>query len=205
MKKICYVAVAALLLTACGGNGNSSAVDSNAGDAVANDSVAVVAEEPAPEELTTPDLTLLEVKGNVKRIENVDMATGATFDKEGTLLTYVSDGKISNVKRNDKGQLTDFLGADWMTVTWDGDRPAKIVDSFNELTLTDTYTYNDKGLVEKIVNRHEDAFEELDETTTLTFTYAPEDFDAHGNWLKRSVKLSNGNSYTSIRKIEYYE
>lgn len=200
-----------MLLAACGGNGRTEAGSGAETDtaATATDTTKSSTEESgapvAAEKLTTPDLALLEVRGNVRQIKSENMAQEATFDKDGNLTTYGNSDRISKVRRNDKGQLTSFLGSEWTTVEWVGNYPAKIENEYNELIITSTYTYGEKGLVEKESRQQQDLIEEIDETTVYTYTYAPEDFDTHGNWLKRKAKLSDGTSHTMSRKIYYYE
>lgn len=192
-------------------SGNSS--NSKGNDSAADDTVAIPATEDTvqPELLVTPDLTLLEVKGNVKEIKGKtvdDYVYGgnAKFNEKGELTHYGNSepiDKISNVKRDGDGRLTYFLASEWMTVKWDGDRPLSVANQYNEMTNTNTYKYDDKGLIVEIKSRYQDEIEETDETQTAVVTYPADGFDAKGNWIKRTVKWPKG-TITEAREIIYY-
>ena len=194
-------------------SGNSSTAG-NANDSTATaDTVAVAVKEeaPEPELLVTPDLTLLEVKGNVKEIkgkeaDNYVYGKGAKFDKEGKLTHFgnsIPIDKISNIKRDKDGRLTDFLASEWATVKWDGERPLSMANQYNEFTETETYKYDDKGLISEITCRYQDEIEEIDETKVGKVTYPADAFDSNGNWVKRIVKYPD-HTETQIREILYY-
>lgn len=194
-------ATMAVLFTSCGNNSGNTGQPA---DATGTDS-AVVEQPAVVEEFTTPDLTLVDVKGNVDTIENVNWATSATFDKEGNLLTYGSDEKVTKMKRDNDGQPVYFISSEHITVTWENDRPKTVETSLNEMTQTDTYVYNADGLMEKRIRRYVDLMEDSEKTVTTTYTYDPADFDSHGNWLKRAAKSDDGNSHVESRTISYHK
>lgn len=202
MKKTIFLfATITMLFTSCGNNSGNTG---QSADATGTDS-AVVEQPAVVEEFTTPDLTLVDVKGNVDTIENLNWATSATFDKEGNLLTYDSDAKVTKMKRDNDGQPVYFISSGHITVTWENNRPKTVETSINEMTQTDTYVYNADGLMEKRIRRYVDLMEDSEKTVTTTYTYDPADFDSHGNWLKRAAKADDGNSYVETRTISYHK
>ena len=192
-------------LASCGGGSKSRTSDTD---------TAVVAEtaesEDAPALLETPDLTLLEVKGNVKEINGKTVGDyvygkNARFDQEGRLTHYGNSdpiAKISEVKRDSEGRLTDFLASEWMSVKWDGEKPLSVQLSYNEETFTDTYKY-DGALIVEVSEVYEDQIEETKTTSVGTITYPEDGFDAKGNWIKRIVKYPD-HTKTQVREIIYY-
>lgn len=185
------------------GDGNISADES--ADSVTTDQTA------KPELLVTPDLTLLEVKGNVKEVKGIEAddyvyGRNAKFDENGNLTHYGSSdpvNEISDVRRDSDGRLTDFLGGDWISVTWSEDKPSSITDQYNELSQTETYKYDDNGLVTEITYRTEDAIEGIDSTSVVAVVYPEDAFDSKGNWIKRVIKHP-GYTITQMREILYY-
>ncbi len=200
MKKVLFVAAFAVALSVCSCGAKATESEGSA----APDEVAEVEEAPV-EEFTTPDLDLLGVKGHVKDITN-DGVIYAVFNEDGTLEKYGNNDKISHIERNADNQLTSFLGAEWMEVTWENNRPVTIVNSYNELKMTFKHTYGDNGQIEKIVVVYEDFIDETETTTTIVqeITYPEDAFDAHGNWVKRTVTTPES-TYTETRKITYFE
>lgn len=194
----------------CSGKSTNSEKDSVA-NAAATDSVTTV--KPAKAELlVTPDLTLLEVKGNVKEIkgkesDNYVYGGCAKFDEEGNLTHYGNSDpidRISNAKRDSENRLTNFLGGEWITVTWTDDKPSSKMVEFNELSTTETYKYADNGLITEITYCTKDEIEETENTKVATIVYPEDAFDNRGNWIKRVVTYPD-RSITQIREILYYQ
>ena len=74
MKKSFFIiTAAAIIFSACSGNSKS---ESNASEQE-------VAEAPEVQEFTTPDLTLLEVKGHVKSVQKEGYDDKTTFNEIG--------------------------------------------------------------------------------------------------------------------------
>ncbi len=205
---ILAILTAGTMLTACSGNSDKQTAN-------LTDSDTVVAKQPQaapePEIFSTPDLTLLEVKGNVKEIKGLqagDYVYGgnAKFDREGTLTHYgYSDPivKLSNIKRDSDGNLTYFLADEWTTVTWKNGLPLSFRQQFNEITTIDTREFDEAGRVVKITHRYQDEIEGIDETQIGTVTYDSDAFDSNGNWTRRTIKYPD-HTETQLRKIIYY-
>lgn len=181
-------------------------------DSIESDTLELITEEQVmPDLLTTPDLTLLEVKGNVKEIkgktyDNYVYGKAAKFDENGMLTHYGNSDpidKISNIKRDEDGKLTYFLGGEWMTVKWDNDLPLSVANQYNEMTTTETYKYDDKGRITQISQRIQDSIEGEDSTYVGIVSYPEDAYDKNGNWLKRIVKYPNYTE-TQVREIIYY-
>ena len=203
MKKSITISLLTVMLFACGNKTESK--ESSLQDAEGTNEVAQEVEEaPAAVELVTPDLILCEVQGNVKQIDDENYPA-TTFDESGNLIRHQSNDNISNVKRNDKGQLTDFLGTDWMTVEWEADRPSVIKHQWNEMTIIQKLTYDENGRISTIDQEYIDEMVGESERDKITYTYANEDIDSHGNWTKRTVKFGSEAPYVQTRKIQYYE
>lgn len=208
MKKLTLSLIAAALIAAlasCGGSTKSESSDSD---------TTVVAEatvEESPQLLQTPDLALLEVKGNVKEIKGKtsgDYVYGksARFDQEGNLTHFgnsVPIDKISNIERDSEGKLTDFLASEWMSVKWEGEKPLSMKLSYNEFSSTESYKYDNNGHIVEISSLNVDEIEETENTIVGTVTYPEDGFDANGNWVKRFVKYPD-HTETQEREIIYY-
>ena len=209
MKKLLsflIASVAMLMLASCGGANASSNSEKDSSE------IAEVTEEPeeAPQLLVTPDLTLLEVKGNVKEINGKQAGdyvygNNALFDSEGHLTHYGNSDpidKISEVKRDSDGRLTSFLASEWVTVKWDSEKPISLRLSINEYSCTESYKY-DNELVNEISVLSEDLMEETQTTAIGKVTYPEDGFDKNGNWIKRTVKYPD-HTETHVREIVYY-
>lgn len=195
----------------------SGASSTGGNDSTAIDTIATSATEDSiqaqPELLVTPDLTLLEVKGNVKEIKGKETdgyiyGGSAKFNENGELTHYghlIDDRpveEISEVERDKDGRLTLFIASEWMTIKWDAEKPISVMTNFNEEGTTETYTYGDDGFVTKISKRY--CFgDEVDESSTATVTYPQDAFDEKGNWVKRVVKYPD-HTETQVREIIYY-
>ncbi len=196
----CFVAVA----SGC----NSGAKGNEQTDTLPEPELSVV-DEQKPQLLDTPDLRLLEVKGNVKEIKGEGVPP-AIFDENGTLTYYGYSepmAKISHVKRNDDGELVYFLGDEWTTVKWENQRPVSIIGQYNEDTTTHTYSYNADGLRNYVEVKYVNEAEETTETHRYRIEYPQNAFDENGNWVKRiftSDDANNNDSYEESRQIVYY-
>lgn len=216
MKAYNLFSLSLLLLSvffwSCSGKTSGSKSDSVATDTAAVTAVKDSVEpEPVAELMVTPDLSLLEVKGNVKEIKGKvagDYVYGgsARFDKDGKLTHYGNSepiDRLSNIKRDDKNRLTYFLASAWTTVKWEGDKLLSVAEQMNEFTDTETYKYDSKGLVTEISCHSVDEAEGYDETVVAKVSYPADAFDSNGNWIKRVVKYPD-HTETQIREITYY-
>lgn len=206
MKKLISISLMAVMFIACGNkNESNEQTDETSVDTTASEEASEENEETAAVvELITPDLTLCEVQGNVKSIVYTDIPS-TTFTEEGMLLTYESLDKISHEKRNDNGQLTYFLGSDWMTVVWDTDRPSEITDQMNEMSIVRKLTYDENGRVVAVDQVISDEIEGDSIHDKITYNYTSEDIDEHGNWVKRTVTFAGQQPFIETREIEYYQ
>lgn len=208
----------AIMLASCSKNAGVTDSNSDQGiDSTITETTVETSESQQLENLlSTPDLTLLELKGNVKEIKKEIKEDGsfvsekAKFDENGKLTHYSdcdSQGKLSHVKRDSEGKLVSFFGSEWTSVEWDGNRPASLDVQCNELEETYYYTYDKNGRVIKIGHRVQDYNSETDEmidtTYNYTVTYPKDAFDTNGNWTCRIITSSEG-SVTQKRKITYY-
>ncbi len=195
------IAAIAITVTSCGGNSSptASATDSTA---TATDSVAAIAQ------LTTPDLTFAEVKGNVKTVANTDPQYGEShifeFDAEGNLIKC-STYENAKYKRDSEGQIIaiDVYDEEFAYI-WENARPS--VNTINEpdgTTLTYQFEYDSNGALIKTTGTSDGP--DGVSTWTETYTYGPDSFDDHGNWISRTVYNSDINqTVTATRKITYY-
>lgn len=212
----------AIMLASCSKNAGVTDSNSDQGiDSTITETTVETSESQQLENLlSTPDLTLLELKGNVKEIKKeikdykgMDcfvQSEKAKFDEDGKLTHYSdfdSQGKISHIKRDSEGKLVSFFGSEWTSVEWDGDRPASLDVQCNELEQTYYYTYDKNGRVIKIGHRVQDYNSETDEMIdtiyNYTVTYPQDAFDSNGNWTCRIITSPNG-PITQTRKIIYY-
>lgn len=197
LKLICMLSLA--VTVSCSGN-KATSDDAN------NNNAEEITTEVVQSEFITPDLSLCDVKGHVKEISDIngDILI-AKFDQDGNLLNYGNRDRISNVQRDEENRLIEFLGSEWMKIEWDGNVPASIQNTYNELTYSDTYTRDANGNIIKITYRYQDMIEDIDNTEIRTIEYGSDSFDQQGNWIKRTITYPNGDKDVQERKITYFE
>ncbi|NDJ00115.1 RHS repeat protein [Flavobacterium sp. LaA7.5] len=78
-----------------------------------------------------------------------------------------------------------------------GNKTALSVEKNNELYMKVSYTYNEKGLLEKLIMT--DSTENAVDTRTYTYTY-----DDKGNWTEKIIIINGENKFIEKREITYY-
>lgn len=153
---------------------------------------------------TSPDLQLLNLKGHVKEVIDIDAIMSddwyTYFDLNGRFIIVdeCSEEPIlgDEFERNTKGYIigTKYGHFCYKNVKWNSKHQVVKIVGYDDTT---TYTYDAKGLITKEVHTSDNG-----EKRTLTYRYKT--FDSYGNWLKRSVHPAGGDSYQERRKITYY-
>lgn len=195
-------------LAGCSGGGDraASAVSDTGGIATGDTAVAEV--EPPREEFTTPDLRLAEVQGPVKAVALMDSVYGPYmkygFDEQGRLLKC-DDTDFSRAKRDAEGRIVSW-DHDTSRTTWtSGGMPATyMIRESDGSIIRHTYTYNDRGWLEQDLTEYE--YPDDSGRTVVTYIYGDDAGDAHGNWVRRTVRYDDGTPDSrQERRIIYYE
>lgn len=172
----------------------------------------------------TPDLTFWELQGPVK------LCDGVGFDRQGTMASIDDydpftieqayremDGdedyvEFTKWERDEEGRIASITAVEGMSeYTW-GDGRVVSAEGYEEGTVwINDFEYDDEGRLVKLteyIGGFEDEDDELPLWSITEFSYL--DFDSHGNWIRRSVKVTladmeNTEEYEETRTIEYYE
>lgn len=171
----------------------------------------------------TPDLTYWDLHGPVKHCNEVE------FDNQGTMVGIGNydpfsieqayremDGddfvEFSKWERDEEGHIASITGFEGMSeYTWNDGRVVSAA-GFEEGTVwKNDYEYDTVGRLVKLmeyIGGFEDEEDELPLWSTTEFSYL--EFDSHGNWIRRAVKviladMENIEEYEETRTIEYYE
>ena len=171
----------------------------------------------------TPDLTYWDLQGPVKHCNEVE------FDNKGTMVGIGGydpfsieqayremDGddfvEFSKWERDEEGHIASVTGIEGMSeYTWNDGRVVSAA-GFEEGTVwKNDYEYDSEGRLVKLleyIGGFEDEEDELPLWSTTEYNYL--EFDSHGNWIRRAVKviladMENIEEYEETRTIEYYE
>lgn len=172
----------------------------------------------------TPDLTYWDLQGPVKHCDKVE------FDRQGTMVNIGGydpfaieqayrdmdgdEGFVEYAKweRDEEGRVTSITGVEGMSeLTWSDGRVVSAA-GFEEGTVwRNDYEYDAEGHLVKLneyIGGFEDEEDELPLWSTTEYSYL--EFDSHGNWIRRLVKvtladLENTEDYEETRTIDYYE
>ncbi|MBQ9076743.1 MAG: TonB family protein, partial [Muribaculaceae bacterium] len=147
--------------------------------------------------LSTPDMNLLEVKGNVKSVFSDSYSViyrermrEVEFNRSGYL--KIPQSASAYVKRDYNNKIT-ALGD--YGIQWKG----KQVSEINSTSYRTLLFYNNKGLCSRIVAN----YRSRDEQEVMDVNYNK--FDNHGNWIMRTaVNIRTGETKVETRYITYY-
>lgn len=165
------------------------------------------------------DLAFFNLRGPVKLVseknDSYDNTRRYGFSEKGKWETQ--DGqKIGNiftdVKRDSEKRIIEYTEGEYdcidsYKITYDAKTGwvAKCETSAGDGETTTTYTYDANGYAVKSVTIGEYLDDEGGSKVNTTTTYTYVEFDDYGNWTKRTVKDSDGSSWTETRKITYYK
>ena len=172
----------------------------------------------------TPDLTYWDLQGAVKHCNNVE------FDRQGSMVSIGDynpfaidqayrdldgdEGFVEYAKweRDEEGRVASITGVEGMSeLTWSDGRVVS-ASGFEEGTVwRNDYEYDAEGHLVKLseyIGGFEDEEDELPLWSITEYSYL--DFDSHGNWIRRAVKVTladmeNTEDYEETRSIDYYE
>ena len=172
----------------------------------------------------TPDLAYWDLQGQVKHCNDTE------FDRQGTMVSLGDydpfaieqayrdlDGdegfvEFAKWERDEEGHIVSITGMDGMSeYTWNEGRVISAA-GFEEGTVWKSdYEYDTEGRLVKLIEYiggFEDEEDELPLWSTTEYSYL--EFDSHGNWIRRAVKVTladmeNTEDYEETRAIEYYE
>ena len=172
----------------------------------------------------SPDLTYWDLQGPVKHCDKVE------FDRQGTMVSideydpFTLDQAYRDLdenedfveytkwERDEEGYIASITGMEGMSeFTWNEGRVVR-ADGFEEGTVWRTdFEYDAEGRLVRLVEYmggFEDEDDELPLWSTTEYNYL--EFDSHGNWTRRAVKVviadvESTEDYEETRTIEYYE
>ena len=172
----------------------------------------------------TPDLTFWELQGPVKLCDEIE------FDRQGRMTSIDDydpftierayremDGdedyvEFTKWERDEEGRIVSITGVEGMSeYTWN-DGQVVSTEGFEESTVwKNDFEYDTEGRLVKLieyVGDFEDEDDELPLWSTTEFSYL--EFDNHGNWIRRAVKVTladmeSSEDYEETRTIQYYK
>lgn len=150
-------------------------------------------EEATPSVVAAPDLTFFELRGPVKKMKEDFLVY--EFDENGNLTRHNGEFSFS---RDEQGRIVKINGYEnHVTYLWDAGRPVGSEAAAEGMTLSESYTYDERGFVVKIKHTTDG------EVSYETLTYSG--LDPYGNWTKRSSEGYEYGRGSASRVIEYYE
>jgi len=221
MKKLIIPAMAIMMLASCNANNNGKSSNQ---DSTAKVEETKVEETQANKTLSTPDLTLFDVKGPVHFIKKgEDDNFVFEFNQKGELIAINNDDKIFSrveperqmqedgsfidlckLTRNAQGfiEQEDFMESG-TTYKWVNNRVESYEWGCEGSDGIVEYKYDENG---DLIERVEKSIEGNDEEYTIdaTIKYQITKRDDFGNWIERSA-VNDEDKYTETRKIEYYK
>lgn len=163
-------------------------------------------------------------KGKPQKIVFETTGEAITFDQQGRITSYsMGTDEIRYSWNGDKITLTAYqngnkLGEEYMTVT--ANTSNKVSISMPGGTVTETYrangseeksviTSNGQSMTETCYYKSDSDVSPYKYTLSVqghteTFDISGYQYDAMGNWIKRTIN-NNGQSLTEIRTITYYK
>lgn len=225
MKKISYFPVFALVIAiafcSCGAKGG----EKSDADTIRVDSGKVVdtIREQQTEILTTPDLSMFELRGPVHKcfVDNGDVVY--IYDKDGNLTNAkqvlgkkIFRDKQGRIIKYGSGEPNDMDGEiEYDEVTWTEDNRVKTYGSDGpEGGILKTYYYSEPTDGKPILVEKE-KIKAWGWCYGGTVTYTDYETDKYGNWTKRKAHQrlrcdedggeTLNNTETNSRRIEYYE
>ena len=143
--------------------------------------------------LVAPDLVFFELHGPVKKMKEDFLVY--EFDEKGNLTKH--DG-VFTFSRDSKGRIVKMEGYEnHVSYLWDDERPVGSEAAAEGLTLSEAYTYDERGFVVKIKHTEDG------QVSYETLTYSG--LDPYGNWTQRSSQGYEYGRGSATRTIEYYE
>ena len=143
--------------------------------------------------LVAPDLVFFELHGPVKKVKEDFLVY--EFDEKGNLTKH--DG-VFTFSRDSKGRIVKMDGYEnHVTYRWDAERPVGSEAAAEGMTLSESYTYDERGFVVKIKHTEDG------QVSYETLTYSG--LDPYGNWTQRSSQGYEYGRGSATRVIEYYE
>lgn len=173
----------------------------------------------------TPDLTFWELQGPVKSCDEI------RFDRQGNMVgigdydPFAIEQAYREVdedeefvefakwERDEEGRIASITGVEGMSeLTWN-DGQLVSSEGYEEGTVwKNVFEYDAEGRLVKLYEYIGGFEEEEDEELPLwsVTEFSNLDFDSHGNWIRRTVRVTlvdmeNTDEFEETRTIEYYE
>lgn len=224
MKKLSLFSVSALAVAMALGSCGTKGGETSDADTVKVDSanVADSIQEPQVEILTTPDLSLFELRGPVHK---------CFVEKGAIVYVYDEDGNLTNAKqvlgkkiwRDKQGRIIKYGSGEpndmdgeiyYDEITWTDDNRVKTYTSDDsEGGTSKTFFYTEPSAeMPSVVEKEK--IKAWGWCYGGTITYTDYEIDEYGNWTKRKAHqklrcdeegVSMNTTETNIRRIEYYE
>lgn len=180
---IALIAIISLVIISCKNSGEKNTSDNE-------DSI-------KEETFTSPDLSLFQLKGPVKKcvISMEDMGDIVyEFDKDGNLISP----KYEKIERDTNGAIIEYYNPESECTTrikWEDGKVIATTDLFGDgyNSSSNGYEYDkDNNLVQMTQER-----------IAFPFNYSDYKFDEFGNWISR-IQEANGTTCEEKRYITYY-
>lgn len=177
------IAIIAMIITSCNNSGDKNS--SNSGDSIQE------------EIFTTPDLSLFQLKGHVKKCIIPYEGLGDEiyeFDKDGNLISP----KYEKIKRDANGAIIEYYDPErksTIRITWKNGKVKDVTELFDDGYNYSCYgyEYDENNNIVQMGIAH----------VALPYNYSDYKFDEFGNWISR-IEESNGTSVEEKRYITYY-
>lgn len=177
------IAIIAMIITSCNNSGDKNS--SNSGDSIQE------------EIFTTPDLSLSQLKGHVKKCIIPYEGLGDEiyeFDKDGNLISP----KYEKIERDANGAIIEYYDPEresTIRITWKNGKVKDVTELFDDGYNYSCYGYEydeNNNIVQMVIAHH-----------VFPCNYSDYKFDEFGNWISR-IEESNGTSVEEKRYITYY-
>lgn len=180
--KLFLFSIISLIVVSCKNNGEKSAI---------NDT------DSTQENFTSPDLSLFQLKGHVKKciIPGDDMGDIIyEFNEEGNLIIP----KYEKIERDKNGAIIEYYDPETECTTrikWEDGKVIGNTDMYGDGINSSSigYEYDKENNIVQLIQ----------EGITFPTNYSNYKFDEFGNWISRMVEI-NGDSYEEKRYITYY-
>jgi len=171
------------------------------------------------ESQTTPDLAFFELRGLVKRCDEVE------FDQWGSIVSMKGYNPFDRELYEKRFENEDFMGIELWTrndegyvvsimywegledIIWGDGRVDSIVGTAEGTDYVIQYSYDQEGRLIQAVERGTSPDDETDMSNCAVTKYEYLEFDDHGNWTRRKEKRTEAEyEYEKEinRVIEYY-
>lgn len=146
---------------------------------------------------TSPDLSLFQLKGHVKKCIIADEYMGDIvyeFDKDGMLISP----KYERIERDANGAIIEYHDPkreSTVRVKWENGNVKEVTELDDDGYNSDAYGYE--------YDKNNNIVEMIQAGVAFPYNYSDYKFDEFGNWISR-IQEANGTTIEEKRYITYY-